>query len=192
MDDALTGRNGAAVVDADVVPVPLRLYHTKVGPEWVDYNRHMSEWCYLLVMGENSDAFFRFIGIGDAYRDAGTSLFTVETHIRNLAEVTEGERLHLTLQLLGADDKRVHLAHEIIRADDTVVATGEQLLIHVDTRSGRAAPMAEPLSRRVRRIVDAHRALPTPEWVGQVMRIPQASPASTATNSPPEPRGGTG
>ena len=46
------------------VQVPLRLYETTVGPQWVDYNGHMSEWCYLLVMGDSSDAFFRYIVSG--------------------------------------------------------------------------------------------------------------------------------
>jgi len=64
------------------VPAPLRLHRTTVEAAWVDYNGHMSEWCYLLVMGDSSDAFFRYVGIDDDYRASGASLFTVETHIR--------------------------------------------------------------------------------------------------------------
>src|SRR5262249_46816161 len=57
------------------IPAPLRLHETTVGPQWVDYNGHMSEWCYLLVMGDSSDQFFRYVGIDDAYRAGGRSLY---------------------------------------------------------------------------------------------------------------------
>ena len=44
---------------------PLRLHETRVQPEWVDYNGHMTESRYLQVFGDSSDAFFRYIGIDD-------------------------------------------------------------------------------------------------------------------------------
>ena len=93
------------------IDAPLCLLKTTVAPQWVDYNGHMSESCYLLVFGDNSDAFFRFIGIDENYRAAGHSLYTVQTHLHNLHEVAQGEAIRLTLQLLGADEKRVHLFH---------------------------------------------------------------------------------
>ncbi len=165
------------------VPAPLRLYRTAVRPEWVDYNGHMSEWCYLLVMGDSSDAFFRYLGIDDDYRAAGASLYTVETHIRNLREVSEGEELCMTLQVLGVDAKRVHVAHEIVAAPTSAVdgptaggggliATGEQMLLHVDARVGKASPLPAPLLGRLQRIAEAHSVLSWPDWVGHVMRIP--------------------
>ena len=38
------------------------------------------------MFGDSADAFFRFFGIDEAYRAAGRSLYTVETHLRNLRE----------------------------------------------------------------------------------------------------------
>ena len=75
------------------VPAPFRLYEVTVAAEWTDYNHHLTESAYLLIMGESSDAFFRFFGIDDAYRDAGHSLYTVETHLRNLHEAERDGRL---------------------------------------------------------------------------------------------------
>ena len=83
---------------SSTIGAPLRLHRTMVRPEWVDYNGHMSESCYLLVFGDSADAFFRFIGIDEAYRAAGRSLYTVETHMHNRREVSEGEPLELTLR----------------------------------------------------------------------------------------------
>lgn len=166
---------------------PLALYQVSVAPEWVDYNGHMSEWCYLLVMGNSSDAFFRYVGIDESYRAAGASLYTVETHIRNLLEASEGEQLTLTLQVLGSDGKRVHVAHEILRGDNEVVATGEQLLLHVDTAAGRTSALPDAVRRRVAGVAEAHRVLGRPHWVGHVMGIPgqlpvaASAPASEAT-----------
>ena len=157
------------------IPAPLRLYEATVGPQWVDYNGHMSEWCYLLVMGDSSDAFFRYVGIDDAYRAGGRSLYTVETHIRNLDELAEGDRIALTLRVLDVDAKRVHLLHEVLALGpdgaERVVATGEQMLLHVDAVAGHTAPMPGPLHERVVALRDAHAALPRPDFVGRPMGL---------------------
>ncbi len=162
------------VADAPV-PTPLRLHHATVQPAWVDYNRHMSESCYLLAFGDNADAFFRYIGIDERYRAEGHSLYTVETHLHNRREVSEGETLSMTLRVLDHDDKRVHVFHEMFHADtDLLVATAEQMLVHVDTRAGRSAPMPRHLAERLEAIQRAHAELAVPETVGRPMRINRA------------------
>ena len=155
------------------IAAPLCQYRPTVLPEWVDYNGHMSESCYLLVFGDNSDAFFRFVGIDEAYRDqGGQSLYTVETHIHNIQEVAEGEPLRLTLQLLDHDDKRVHIFHAMYHATTgDLLATAEQMLVHVDMAQGRSKPMPADLQARLQAIAIAHACLPTPSQVGKPMGI---------------------
>jgi len=155
------------------IAAPLCLYRPTVQPEWVDYNGHMSESCYLLVFGDNSDAFFRLVGIDEAYRDQdGYSLYTVQTHIHNIREVAEGEPLRLSLQLLDFDDKRVHIFHAMHHgASGDLLATGEQMLVHVDMAQGRATPMPADLQTRLHAIAQAHANLPTPPQVGKPMGI---------------------
>ena len=158
--------------DAAVIEAPLRLHHTSVKPSWVDYNGHMSESCYLLVFGDNADAFFRFIGIDEDYRAAGQSLYTVETHLHHRREVAEGEPLALSLQLLDHDHKRVHIFHEMRRGDsDALLATAEQMLVHVDIEAGRSADLPPLLAERLDAIQRAHAALPRPDVVGRPMGI---------------------
>ncbi len=154
------------------IPAPLALHETTVGPQWVDYNDHMSESVYLLVIGDSSDRFFRFFGVDEAYRASGRSLFTVETHLHNLREVDLGERLRLTLQVLGVDSKRLHIAHEMFNGAGDRVATAEQMLLHVDTAAGRASPFPDEIGQRLRQIAAAHAALGPPGYVGHVMSIP--------------------
>jgi acyl-CoA thioester hydrolase len=162
------------------IPAPFRLHEVTVSSEWTDYNRHLTESAYLLIMGESSDAFFRFFGVDDAYRQEGRSLYTVETHLRNLREAHEGERLGLTIQVLGTDAKRLHILHEMHGPTGGLIATAEQMLLHVDTRAGQAAPFPEHIARRLREIAAAHAAMPVPSYVGRPMRIP-AGPSIAET-----------
>jgi carnitine 3-dehydrogenase len=165
-------REGGWDNPSEPIAAPLARYHQSVPAEWVDYNGHMSESFYLWAMGENSDSFFRYVGINEDYRAAGGSLYTVETHMRNIDEAGLGDQLHATLQILGNDAKRVHIAHQLFR-DEVLIATGEQMLLHVDMNAGKAAPMPDELFRRISAIADAHSVLPIPEWVGRVISIPK-------------------
>ena len=156
-------------------PAPLRLHETEVAAEWADYNGHMTESAYLLIVGDSADAFFRYIGVDDDYRAAGRSLFTAETHLRHLGQARTGDRLQLSLHVLGVDAKRLHIAHEIRSDSGAVLATAEQLLLHVDTTAGRAprvAPFPPEIARRLAQIRDAHAALPVPGYVGRAIAPP--------------------
>lgn len=155
------------------IDAPLCLHRPQVLREWVDYNGHMSESCYLLVFGDNSDAFFRYIGIDEQYRtQGGHSFYTVQTHLHNLREVAQGEPLRLTLHLLDHDDKRVHLFHTMHHGTSgEVLATGEQIMVHVNMAQSRAAPVSSDLYARLQAIRTAHATLPLPPQVGQPIGI---------------------
>lgn len=154
------------------IAAPLQLLSPIVPAEWVDYNGHMSESCFLLAFGDQSDALFRLIGIDEEYRAGGHSLFTVQTMIFNLAEAHLGEQLKLTLQLLDADAKRLHIFHSMHNAaTGELLATGEQMLIHVDLVAGRSAAMPLQLVEKVMAICTAHAHLPKPEQSGRTIGI---------------------
>jgi acyl-CoA thioester hydrolase len=156
------------------VPTPLRLHSATVPSDWVDYNGHMSEWCYLLAFGDNADAFFRYVGIDDEYRAGGSSLYTVQTHLHHRREASEGDRLTMTLRVLDADEKRVHIFHEMFLGDsDVLLAAAEQMLVHVDMRAGKSAPMPPELAGRIDAVRRAHASLPLPAAVGRPLRIPR-------------------
>lgn len=164
--------------DADApIAAPLRLHEATVAHAWCDYNGHMSESSYLLVVGDNADAFFRYFGIDEEYRANGGSLYTAETHLHHLRECDEGDRLAFTLQVLGVDRKRVHIVHEVLAADTGLpVATAEQMLLHVDMAEGKVAPLPDHLFERLMAIEAAHADLPVPDYVGHVMGLPRRSP----------------
>jgi carnitine 3-dehydrogenase len=153
---------------------------TRIPPEWLDYNGHVHESRYLQVCGDATDVLLRSIGVDAAYRDAGGSYYTVETHLSHLREAHAGDVVHVTTQVLGFDEKRLHVFHELHRSDDdTVLATAEQLLLHVDTAEGRASTASAEVLDRISRIAAAHAALPQPEGAGRAIRRP----------TPPRPSG---
>ena len=163
--------------EAEPIDAPLCLHRPHVLWDWVDYNGHMSESCYLLVFGDNSDAFFRYIGIDESYRDqGGHSLYTAQTHIHYVKEVAQGEPLRLTLQLLDLDPRRIHMVHSMYHAGSgDLLCTGEQMLVHVDMAKGRASAMPDFLYARLQAILQAHSTLPVPPQVGRPMGIRRAS-----------------
>ena len=147
---------------------PLRLVETRVSPAWVDYNGHMTEHRYLQVFGDTSDALLRRIGVTSEYCASGGSYYTVETHIRHLGEAKLGQALYATCQLLSADDKRLHLFHRLHDAlAGDVIASAEQMLLHVDTLAGRASPAPVSILERLLPITEAHAALPRPDGAGR-------------------------
>ncbi len=147
---------------------PLRLIDTKVSPAWVDYNGHMTEHRYLQVFGDTSDALLRLIGVDLDYVERGYSYYTVETHIRHLGEAKLGQAIHSTAQILGSDEKRLHVFHALHDSESgNVIATAEQMLLHVDSKAGRAVAAPKEVLAKLRPIADTHAALATPEGVGR-------------------------
>ncbi|MGE6785211.1 carnitine 3-dehydrogenase [Ensifer adhaerens] len=155
--------------EADLGDVrPLRILDTKVSAAWVDYNGHMTEHRYLQVFGDTSDGVLRLIGVDLEYVRDGHSYYTVETHIRNLGEAKLGEALYSTCQILSSDEKRLHIFSTIYNAaTNEAVATAEQMMLHVDSKAGKAVSAPETVLSKLRAIAEAHAQLPTPEGAGR-------------------------
>jgi carnitine 3-dehydrogenase len=164
--------HAGVITDGDDLSRPLCLHTARVPPEWVDYNGHAHESRYLQVFGDSSDALLRYVGIDAAYLNGGRSYYTVETHLSHLREASAGDVLHVTTQILGFDEKRLHLFHELYQTrEDALLATAEQMLLHVDTAEGRTSPAGPEILDRIARISAAHAALPWPERAGRAIRV---------------------
>ncbi len=145
------------------VPTPLALYSCVVEPEWVDYNGHMTESAYLLAAGWASDALFRYIGIDEDYRAGGASFYTVETHLRFLGEAGVDQPVDFATTVLGVDAKRLHFVHDMTDGESgRRLATVEQMLVHVDTAAGRAAPIGPDVAAALAAVAEAHRSIEPP------------------------------
>ena len=153
---------------------PVRLLELTVRPEWVDYNGHMTDSRYLQVFGDATDALWRSVGVDEAYRQGGYSFYTVESHVTHQSEAKAMDALYVTIQVLAVDDKRVHLFHHLRRSSDgALVATGEQLYLHVSTQAGKATPMAPALRAQLDGWRTAHAALPAPVQARRHVGMPR-------------------
>ncbi len=149
---------------------PLRLVDTVVRPEWIDYNRHMSDFRYGQVFGDAMDALFRLVGVDEAYRAGGRMYYSVETHVKYLDEAKVGEPLYVTTQLLAVDDKRLHVFHRMHRGcDDALIATDEQMHLHVDTGGAKASPADPAVRRKLESIQMDQAGLPRPHEAGRAI-----------------------
>ncbi|MFJ1898987.1 MULTISPECIES: thioesterase family protein [unclassified Streptomyces] len=161
----------------------LPLHRETVRPEWIDYNGHMSEAFYVLVFGFATDRMMIETGLDSEYREStGCSLYTVESHIRYLRDVSEGDRLAVRTRVLGADAKKTRFSHELYvlgrdapddaepAPDAEPVATSELLALHVDQRAGRTAPFPDGVRERLVALTEA-----PPGWAGRsIVEVPTA------------------
>ena len=147
---------------------PLVLAQMQVLPGWIDYNGHMTESRYYFANSETVDAFLRLIGAGMEYVAVGRSFYSAETHIRHLGEAKLGDRLTGTLQIISADEKRFRSFVRVMKGD-ACVATVEQLCLHVDMGTGKTCAAAPEVWSNLRRIAEAHAALPLPEGAGRAI-----------------------
>ena len=162
----------APALSADGNGGPLRLPARLVPPEWVDYNGHVHESRYLQLFGDATDALLGAVGVDAGYLATGGSYFTVETHLSHLRQLEAGDRVYVTTQVLDSDEKRLHVFHVLLRDGEAEpLATAEQMLLHVDTGSGRAAPSGDPVRERLAELTRRHAGLPRPERAGRSIGV---------------------
>ena len=134
--------------------------------EWIDYNGHLSEPYYVLVLGHATDAVMDAIGIDEQFRaDNDASLFTVEAHVRYLDQVGPGTDLETRSEVIGATGKLLWIWHELY-AEGRLRATEEILGVYVDTASGRSAPFPDEVAARIRAL-----QVDPPEHAGRSIRV---------------------
>ena len=122
------------------------LYQTAILPEWIDYNGHVRDAYYGLIVSHAIDALMDRIGVDAAYRQrTGCTLYTVEMHIHYLHEVKQADTAIVNVRIAGADAKRIHAAFELLRAGHSgVAASAEAMLLHVRQQGESAQTMAFP------------------------------------------------
>jgi acyl-CoA thioester hydrolase len=120
------------------------IYETPILPQWIDYNGHLRDAYYGLIVSEATDALMDRVGLDAAYRSrTGCTLYTVEMHLHYLHEMKESDTAVVTVRIAGADHKRIHAAFEIVRAGQ-VAATAEVMLLHVRQQGATVATAPFP------------------------------------------------
>jgi acyl-CoA thioester hydrolase len=145
------------------------VWREPVRDEWIDYNGHLSEPYYVLVLGHATDAVMDHVGLGPEHRArTATSLFTVEAHVRYLDQVPPGADLEVRSRVVGATSKLLRIWHELY-VEGTLRATEEVLAVHVDIRLGRSSAFPEDVARRIEVVL-----APPPAEAGRAIGLDRA------------------
>ena len=157
---------------ADIVDLsqPILTVDRAVPVDWTDYNGHMNEARYLQAFSDATDRFMQLVGVDSDYISGGASFFTAETHIRHVDEVHAGTRIAVRSQCLLADGKRLHVFHQMY-AGDRLLATGEQMLIHVSLSTRRSSLPDTVVAANMAKVQAAHASLTRPEGAGAAVGV---------------------
>jgi acyl-CoA thioester hydrolase len=122
------------------------IYETAILPEWIDFNGHLRDGYYGLIVSFAIDALMDRIGLDTAYRaESGCTLYTVEMHLHYLHEVHRSDTVAVAVRIADADHKRIHAAFEMRRVGAAdLAATAEVMLLHVHRTSDRVATAPFP------------------------------------------------
>ncbi|MCO6055276.1 thioesterase family protein [Pseudomonas sp. MOB-449] len=117
------------------------VYEGSVLAQWIDYNGHMNDACYVSVFSKAIDSFMDYISLDERFRsEQQLSIYTLQSVVHYLQEVGEGEPLRVVAQVLEHDSKKVRLFLTMHHASSYArLATMETLLLHVDMSVRRAA-----------------------------------------------------
>ncbi|MGL4243177.1 MAG: thioesterase family protein, partial [Beijerinckiaceae bacterium] len=162
--DATDAERAGALFFAPFVSSAMR-----VEPGWIDYNGHLNMAYYHVLFDRAVDEAFLLCGLGPDYaKERGGSFFIVESRMRYRRELSLRDRVRVTLQLLAVDDKRMHYVMELREASESWLAAAcENLSIHVDMATRKAAPFPADIRRNLEAMRLAHAALASPEWAGE-------------------------
>lgn len=140
------------------------IFETPILPEWIDFNGHLRDGYYGLIVSFAIDALMDRVGLDSAYRAAsGCTLYTVEMHLHYLHEVHRSDSVAVAVRIADADQKRIHAAFEMRRvAAPGLAATAEVMLLHVHQTSDRVstAPFPAQVSAALAELQTASAALP--------------------------------
>jgi len=161
-----------ALPDLDL-RAPLDLHRATVPPEWIDLNGHMNVGFYLVAFDHATGTLCDQFGLGWDYTRTGIgTTFVLEAHITYDREVTAGDPLRVTTQILDHDAKRLHYIHMMYHADEGyLAATNELMLMNIDLESRRSAPWPEWSHARIEAMAAAHAELPRPSQAGRLIGI---------------------
>jgi acyl-CoA thioester hydrolase len=125
-------------------------YRARIEPEWIDYNGHLRDAYYGLIVSYAIDEVMDALGLDAAYRTSTRcTLYTLEMHLHYLHEVRQSDALEVTTSVLDADAKRLHVGCRFTceRLPETL-ATADLMLLHVqqgDTPRSAPFPAATAL-----------------------------------------------
>jgi acyl-CoA thioester hydrolase len=111
----------------------LPAYVARIEPAWIDYNGHLRDAYYCVVMSYAVDDVMEHLGLDAAYRErTHCTLYTVELHMHYFHEIKSTDELVVSTAILDSDKKRIHAGcHFLCPRIEGPAAAAELMLLHV-------------------------------------------------------------
>lgn len=168
----MTNTSDDPLTDPANHPTPYFARGLQVEPQWIDYNGHLNMAYYNVLFDRAVDEVFAILGLGPDYLKASNhSFYTAEVHVTYLNEIHAGDRVDISVQILDVDEKRLHFFQEMFDAGGTLVATSENMCLHVDMAAKKVAAFPAAIQTRFAAVRRAHGTLPNKPQVGHVIGI---------------------
>jgi acyl-CoA thioester hydrolase len=130
----------------------------RVEPQWIDYNGHLNMAYYHVLFDRAVDEVFSLVGLTRDYAETRhASTFTAECHVLYKRELTEGDLVRITAQIIAFDDKRLHY----------------YLSLHVDMIHRKVMPFPPDILANLALMKAAHGRMPLPAAVGRIIGMPE-------------------
>jgi|TARA_B110000914_G_scaffold132866_1_gene116188 acyl-CoA thioesterase FadM len=124
--------------------------------EMCDFNGHLQDVHYYPIFEDNNRDFYKAIGFGRDYFLEGFSSFTLETNVRFLSELKEGEKCFPYYRIINVSPKLIHYGGILLTEKDKVSSTCEILLIHIDMSTRKSSVMPEKMLNNLVSMKDEH------------------------------------
>jgi acyl-CoA thioester hydrolase len=149
----------------------------RVEPQWIDYNGHLNMAYYHVLFDRAVDEVFSLVGLTRDYVETRhASTFAAECHVLYKRELTEGDLVRITAQLIAFDDKRLHYYLEMRHANEGwLAATSENLSLHVDMIHRKVTPFPADILANIALMKAAHSMMPLPATIGRIIGMPRKS-----------------
>ncbi len=153
----------------DVAALPA-WFDEQVSPQQIDENGHMNISHYFSFGSWAVWKATEAAGVDEAYiRDRAMSLFTVEHHIRYLAEMRLGDRFTVHERMLARSNKATHaMAFVLDRQRSRLAATLEIVYVHVSMSDRVAVDIPDDIAASLDERIAASEALP---WAAPVCGV---------------------
>ncbi len=136
-------------------------YETVARAEWADRNEHVNIRHFVGVFDDAGDAFYPSVGLDEAghvNRRSGT--MDMEHHTHFVREVVPGDRLAVSVRMVGVGAKRFHYVMFLWnQTSGRLAAIFECVNTFVDLETRRSAPWPENVRAAMVALLERHQAL---------------------------------
>jgi acyl-CoA thioester hydrolase len=153
-------------MEMDLTSLPVT-NHKVIPADYIDIMGHMNVMWYIHIFDYATRSLFDSFGFGEDYVErTGNGSFALESYVRYLTEVREGQAVTVRSRVLDRSEKTIHFIHFMIQdGDGTLAATTEVLGAHADLNRRMITPFPPEVLYRLDPIIEKHQRL---DWKAPV------------------------